>query len=186
MRKFPSDIPYVFDNDCLASFLWVNRIDLLHNLFPGQIKVPETVFDELSFLKQTRSAWVFNNFLRDVNANVIEKLILPSTGPIAEEYIRLINAKVKIGRGEAAALSYVRFAGGTVASNNLKDVARYCRDHGLNLISTDDILCYACIRGLISETQGNNLWERMKLKGRTLPKYSFFEALRRFKQDQPK
>jgi len=43
MRKFPSDIPYVFDNDCLASFPWVNRTDFLHDSFSGQIKAPETV-----------------------------------------------------------------------------------------------------------------------------------------------
>ena len=52
MRKFPSDIPYVFDNDCLASFPWVNRTDFLHDPFPGQIKAPETV---CGFLKISES-----------------------------------------------------------------------------------------------------------------------------------
>jgi len=186
MRKFSSDIPYVFDNDCLASFLWIKRTDILQNLFPRQILVPELVINELSFLKRTRYSWVYQYLLQEISNGVIEKLSLPSTGPIAKEYYKLISSKVSMGHGEAAVLSYVKFNGGTVASNNLQDVLRYCRLNNLGLISTDDILCYACIKGLINKQEGDVLWIKMKQRKRILPAYSFSEALKRFEADQPK
>ncbi len=40
-------LPLVFDNDCLSSFLWVKRTDIIKQLFPGQIIVPSIVEDEL-------------------------------------------------------------------------------------------------------------------------------------------
>lgn len=186
MRKFSSKIPYVFDNDCLSSFLWVKKTDILQSLFPGQMEVPESVINELSFLGKTRYAWVYRNLLQNINNNIFKIAILPSTGRIAKEYYRLINATVPMGRGEAAVLSYVRYNGGTVASNNLSDVLKYCREYNMGLISTDDILCYACIKGVISEPEGNVLWAGMKQKRRALPSYSFSEALLRFKMDRPK
>lgn len=36
MRKLPSSLPYVFDSDCLASFLWVKRVDVLYALFAAR------------------------------------------------------------------------------------------------------------------------------------------------------
>ena len=119
MRKFPSDIPYVFDNDCLASFLWFRRIDLLQNLFPQQMEVPEPVIMELEFLKTTRYAWVYQELDRNINNGTFKKLVIPSTGPVVTEFFKLVSAKKPAGRGEAAVLSYVKYNGGTVASNNL-------------------------------------------------------------------
>ena len=40
-------LPLVFDNDCLSSFLWVKRTDIIKQLFTGQIIVPSIVEDEL-------------------------------------------------------------------------------------------------------------------------------------------
>lgn len=45
-----------FDTDCLSSFLWVHREDILLRLYPGKIVLPQQVFNELSnnsFLSQT-------------------------------------------------------------------------------------------------------------------------------------
>jgi len=37
-----------FDTDCISSFLWVDRTDILLNLYGKQIILPEQVLDELS------------------------------------------------------------------------------------------------------------------------------------------
>jgi len=37
-----------FDTDCISSFLWVDRTDILLNLYGTQIILPEQVLDELS------------------------------------------------------------------------------------------------------------------------------------------
>lgn len=186
MRKISPVTPYVFDNDCLASFLWVRRTDLLRNLFSGDIAVPETVVEEIKFLQHTRSAWVYHELQASIESNNIYELTLPLTGPIIQEYLKLTGGPTSMGRGEAAALSLVKFHGGTVASNNLKDVFNYCRQHNLGLISTDDILSIACIKKLITEEEGNHLWMEMKRRRRMLPDYDFSEALRRFKSNENK
>lgn len=37
-----------FDTDCISSFLWVNREDVLIKLYSGRMVIPKPVFDELS------------------------------------------------------------------------------------------------------------------------------------------
>ncbi len=40
--------PIFFDTDCISSFLWVDRTDILLSLYPKRIVLPEQVLDELS------------------------------------------------------------------------------------------------------------------------------------------
>lgn len=37
-----------FDNDCLSAFLWVGNENLLVKLYPGQVRIPKQVYNELS------------------------------------------------------------------------------------------------------------------------------------------
>ena len=83
-------------------------------------------------------------------------------------------------------MAYVRFHGGTVASNNLADIKTYCRKHSIEFISTDDILCLGVIRETISWSDATALWERMKNYKQALPPYDFNEAYTRFVNDYPK
>lgn len=39
---------YFFDTDCLSSFLWVNNVNILKELYGGKIIFPSQVYDELS------------------------------------------------------------------------------------------------------------------------------------------
>lgn len=183
MRQISSSPPYVFDNDCLSSFLWVKRTDILNVLFPGLVKVPDLVVHELSYLGTTKRAWVYDLLLHEIREGKFEVLSLPAASPAGKEFTRLIcgGQGKAMGRGEAAVLAWVKHNGGTVASNNLADVANYCHAHGLNFICTDDILCKACLEGVFAEKEGNLLWEEMKHYRRKLPEYDFSEALRRFK-----
>lgn len=91
-----------------------------------------------------------------------------------------------MGSGEAAVLAAVRFNGGTVASNNLADVRDYCKKYGLELISTDDILCLSVQRHIITEVEAEALWKDMLMRKRRLPKYGFSEAYKRFLMDKAK
>jgi len=40
--------PIFFDTDCISSFLWVDRTDILLSLYAKRIILPEQVLDELS------------------------------------------------------------------------------------------------------------------------------------------
>lgn len=37
-----------FNNDCLSAFLWVGNENLLVKLYPGQVRIPKQVYNELS------------------------------------------------------------------------------------------------------------------------------------------
>ncbi len=40
--------PLFFDTDCLSSFLWVDKENILSKLFRERIVIPKEVYDELS------------------------------------------------------------------------------------------------------------------------------------------
>jgi len=82
-----------------------------------------------------------------------------------------------IGKGEAAALSLASVSKGTVASNNLKDVAMYITELGLRSIATGDILVEAYNNSLIAENDGNDIWNAMLSKKRKIGATSFTDFL---------
>lgn len=185
MRQLPQTPPYLCDTDFISSFLWINRLDILYNIFPGQIYVPDVVVNEIAFLKRFPHHKHVPILLEEeiIKNNITVYQIYPNT-PEGKEYIKLLGRG--LGKGEAAVMSRARMVEGTIASNNLKDVHSYCITHSLGLISTDDVLCLAEIKGIITEDEGCNIWNQMKSKKRNLPSYDFSEALRRFKENLPK
>lgn len=114
-----------------------------------------------------------------------ERLTFGITDKAMAEYAKLTHPKRKkrLGDGEAAVMSYVRFHGGTVASNNLSDVVPYCTQHSIEFISTDDILCTGVNNNRISLAEGTTVWNDMKSKRQALPPYNFDEAYTRFIHD---
>lgn len=117
-----------------------------------------------------------------------ERLAFAITDKAMTEYAELTHPKRKkrLGNGEAAVMSYVRFHGGTVVSNNLSDVVPYCTKHSIEFISTDDILCIGVTRGCISRADAATMWDDMKNRRQALPSYDFNEAYSRFVSDSPK
>lgn len=188
MRTFKLAPPFVFDTDCLSSFLWVRRPDLITAVLGGGVLLPEQVVYELDNLRSTRYAWVSQMLEKEVAVGAFQVIHIPARGAVAAEYLALVGGKYgrRMGSGEAAALAYVRINGGSVASNNLSDVKPYCLMHGLELVSTDDILCMAVLRGRLDATTAEALWTEMKSRKRSLPAYDFFEAYRRFDNNLPK
>ncbi|MCL6614109.1 MAG: hypothetical protein K6U03_05790 [Firmicutes bacterium] len=188
MRTFKLSPPIVFDTDCLSSFLWVRRPDLIVTVLGGKILLPEQVVYELDNLRPTKFAWVPQMLDQEIAAGAFEVFRIKARGAVATEYLALVGGKYgkRMGSGEAAALAYVRINGGTVASNNLSDIAPYCQIHGLECISTDDILCLAVVQGHLDVAQAETIWLEMKKRKRSLPAYSFSEAFRRFNNNLPK
>ena len=168
-----------FDTDCLSAFLWVNNQSLLAQLYPGRIVLPKEVYIELS-----------NPGIHHLKARV-DAMIISKDAVVAElqantEEYQLYRKMVSrpdpghliIGRGEASAIALAKVRGGVVASNNLRDVKTYVEEFGLELITTGDILKEALNRSLITEAEGNSLWQKMLRKRRRLGFASFSEYLR--------
>lgn len=82
-----------------------------------------------------------------------------------------------IGAGEAASIAMAKIYDGIVASNNLSDINVYINRFSLKHLTTGDILVDAFKQGIISESQGNQIWANMLSKRRLLGASSFTEHL---------
>ena len=168
-----------FDTDCLSAFLWINNQSLLAQLYPGRIVIPQEVYTELSFptvpqLKSRMDAMLASGDAKKVNVQVgTNEYIL---------YRKLVSnpdpGHVIIGNGEAAAIALAKEQGGILASNNLRDIAVYIKEYELQHMTTGDIMKEALDRKLITEAEGNQLWQNMLNKRRRLGYTSFTEYLK--------
>ncbi len=175
--------PIIFDTDCLSSFLWIKRFDILNTLFPNQLIIPQIVYDELSKMRKfTRYSFVINDLDIEVSKNIIQIEDIPISSPAATEYINLINPNQikQIGKGEAAAIVLAKLHNGTLASNNLRDILPHITSGYPPYISTDAILYLYYKQGNMSVLEGCQIWDDMKSKKRALPAYDFSEVIRRF------
>ena len=176
-------LPIVFDTDCISSFLWIKRLDIINNLFPNEIIIPQTVYDELNKIKSPQYRFLFNDLYTQIlKRNFKLKNIMISDREFSE-YCKLISMKnpKRIGRGEAAAIVIAGTLDGTVASNNLSDILPYVGKNKLPYICTENILYLSYEKSYISVKEGSQIWDDMKRIGRILPNYDFKEIVRRFK-----
>jgi predicted nucleic acid-binding protein len=176
-------LPIVFDNDCISSFLWIKRLDIVNALFLNQIIFPQSVYDELNKIKSPQYRFVFNDLKSQIlKGNFkLRNIIIPSRE--FSEYFDLISMKnpKRIGKGEAAAIVIARALNGTLASNNLRDILPHVENNKLPYVCTEDILYLSYERNYISLEEGCQIWNDMKRKKRILPNCDFKEIVRRFK-----
>ena len=167
---------YFFDTDCLSAFLWIRGESILAKLYSGRIILPAQVYEELKFVPHLRQRADDMKAAGDLSVESMEvdsaeyrDYYMMTSSP--EEGMRII------GKGEAAGIAMVRARGGILASNNMKDIAAYVEKFGLQLVTTGDILKEAMEKEIITEQEGNLLWQNMLRKRRKLPAASFTEYL---------
>lgn len=169
-----------FDTDCLSSFLWVGREDIILRRYQNRIIIPQFVYEELCYPG-------VQNLRKIVDNMIVSKLINRMQIDYGTEEARLFRELTKlprpgnaiIGKGEASAIVLAKKHAGKVASNNLRDVKIYVNEFNLELITTADILVKEFTDGNLSETDANQVWQNMLKKQRKLPATSFSEYLRR-------
>ena len=83
------------------------------------------------------------------------------------------HGKQGIGRGEAASIALAKTYNGILASNNYSDIAIYIEEYGLQHIDTGKILLEALERSIITESEGNLIWQSMLNRKRRLPAADF-------------
>lgn len=83
-----------------------------------------------------------------------------------------------IGNGEAASIALAKQYNGIVAINNLKDIQIYIDEFNLQHKTTGDILVEAYNLKLITEEEGNYIWEQIINKRRKLGANTFSEYLK--------
>ena len=166
-----------FDTDCLSAFLWINNTNILQALYGGKIILPDPVYQELSnpsipHIKQRADALIRNGdaSIKSINVGTEEYRLYSSL-------VHGEQGKKSIGRGEAGGIALAKTYNGILASNNYKDIAPYIEKYHLKHIDTGQILIEALEKGLITEADGNNIWNQMLTKKRLLPTTTFTEYL---------
>ena len=170
--------PIFFDTDCISSFLWVDRIDILINLYPKRIVLSEQVLDELSNPSISHLLSKVNQLLSQDEIRKAEMLV--GTEEFKLYYMLTKNPKCgqkRIGKGEASAIALAKVRKGMLASNNLKDIQYYIQLFHLRNLTTPIILHTALLKGLIDEPEGNTIWSQMIKKRRRLPTLTFTDYL---------
>lgn len=167
-----------FDTDCISAFLWVKAENILTTLYSGKIIIPQQVYNELSNPVIAHLKARLDTLISNKDA-IVEPIITDSPG--YSLYVKLTNTPdeghIIIGKGEAAALTLASTSGGIIASNNLKDVAAYVSKFNIRHITTGDILVEAFKQSLITEDDGNIIWQAMLSKKRKIGAINFSEYL---------
>lgn len=161
------DPPLVLDADLLSCFLHTNHLALLGKSHP-QAVILDVVRSEIDKVPSLRAA------LGQVTESgwfSLRSIDVPSAE--AFEYASLTRKKhlpSPLGHGEAAVMAWVRYNGGTVGSNNLRDVRTYCQDNNLRFITIRGIVADAVLnRESLSMVDAELFWAAMLAKGRRLP-----------------
>lgn len=166
-----------FDTDCLSAFLWVRGESILSQLYPGRIILPAQVYDEL---KRVPHLLAKVDAMKNEGNLIVDSIEVGSAE--YQDYLQMITTPDTgmriIGKGEAAAIAMVKERGGTLASNNIRDISSYVEKYGLKHITTGDILINAMNTGIISETDGNDIWANMIRKKRMLPTATFTDYIK--------
>lgn len=166
-----------FDTDCLSAFLWVRGESILSRLYSGRIILPAQVYDELTRVPHLLAG--VDRMKREGNLTV-DGMEVDSAE--YHDYLKMITAPDTgsriIGKGEAAGIAMVRARGGTLASNNLRDITYYVVKYGLEFITTGDILIEALNLGIISKEEGDGIWSDMLRRRRRLPTATFTDYMR--------
>lgn len=167
---------YFFDTDCLSAFLWVREESILARLYTGRIILPAQVYNEL---RKVPHLQVRVDTLKSGRYLRVESMDTGSAEYV--DYRQMTTAPEQgmriIGRGEAAGIAMAKHRGGTLASNNLRDIRPYVEKYKISCITTGDILIEAMNAGLITESEGNTIWANMIQKRRMLPTATFSEYL---------
>lgn len=174
-----------FDTDCISAFLWVNKTNILQQLYPGKIIIPQQTYTELSYpyaphLKQRIDVLI------DMGDAKIMDILTESND--YDLYLQMTNNPQNgykvIGQGEAASLILAKTNNGIIASNNLRDIGQYIKDWNLKYTTTADILVESFQKGIITEKDGNVIWTDMLAKKRKIGANSFTEYLNKIKPSQ--
>jgi predicted nucleic acid-binding protein len=169
---YKTDIKLVFDNDCLASFIWIKRIDILVDLYRDRIFVPRVVVDEFSYMKRySQYSWVYEDVIEAINADLIKVIEIDSEHQAFFEYNKLI--KMGKGKGESAAIAIAKTMDNYTACNNLKDIRPFIDNNEINNLLTFDILFEYYYKNSKSIKEIEAIITKMRTKKRKLPDIKF-------------
>jgi len=168
MKKIDPNKKIILDADVIIHFVKGGLIGVLPNILPNKMYVPDIVYQEsLSRQYQTPIDNLFN-------FKFVHELEIKTDLKVFAEYNRL---KKLFGKGESACMAYCRYNNDVIGSSNLKDITRYCDEHGIVFLTTMDFLVAAFEAGKLSEAECDEFIYNVKLKKSKLPCNTIAEYL---------
>ena len=171
-----TDAPIVLDADFVSSFAWVDRMDILENLYSKRMVILEEVMEELNRVPHLAARV---RLCVEKGHITIETMLAGS--PEALQLARF-HESGRYGAGEASCMAYLVYRGGILASNNLADVKAFCAVHKMPLLTTPDVLLQSYEDGRLGVKEADAIWSGMLARRRKLPTSSFTEYLATLKR----
>lgn len=167
-----------FDTDCICAFLWINGESLLEKMYTGKIVIPKEVYDEIDKPVVAHLKKRIDQLIAKGSAIVMTIDITSDEYTLYRELTIYSGSNKVIGSGEAASITLARKYNGVLGSNNLRDISYYIKKYSLKHVTTGDILVEAFKKGIITEEEGNFIWESMLNKRRKIGANTFTEYLK--------
>ncbi len=166
-----------YDADFLSSFLLINEVSFLKNLF-SEIIVPDVVLEELC---EHKSPNLIKKGILELKESGILKV--KSIEILSPEYYTYRSIKdgnwhtnlKPSGKGESAALAFAINNDGVLASNNLKDVKFYVDKFELPWLTSSYLIALCVDKNIISKDRAISMWNKMVEEGRDVPTNTFLE-----------
>ncbi len=159
-------VKIILDADVIIHFAKGEMLSLLPEIFP------ECEFILLNIVKTEILQPILGQLMNQVMLlRNIREVVFGETNEEKLEYARL--QKACLGRGESACMVYCRYHHDVIGSSNLRDITKYCNEHGITYLTTNDFLFYGIRRGAITEAQALEFIEKVNSKGSRLPKVDF-------------
>lgn len=166
----------VLDTDVISSFVWVERFDIIVDLYSPEIIILNVVKEELA-----KVSHIFNRVNKYIESGDVQMVKIDPYSDVGLEYFHLLDDLWSVGKGEAACMAYCRYHNCILGSNNFTDILNYSHEFGIRIKTTVDIMIEAYENKLIDFRVGSRIWERMINKRRKLPYKTFLEALDDFR-----
>lgn len=167
-----------FDTDCLSAFLWINDTNIIETLYGGSIVLPDQVYLELSNPHVPHLKTRADTLINKKSASVKSIDVGTDEYQLYRSLIKGDKRNKAIGKGEAAGIALAATYKGVLASNNYRDIAPYIEKYQLRHVDTGMILSEALEKKLITEAEGNSIWQKMLNRNRKLPANSFSDYLK--------
>lgn len=169
----------IMDTDVLSSFAGIRQLELLLDLFPNQIIIPEAVLKEFSVLKYHPGLkYIYHDVKSKVDNLEIEVFEIMAKTKEKDAYVDFLNHG--LGAGEAECMAIAVTNDRIISSSNLRDVGNFVHTDKENKlvknIPTLEILKRLYIKGYSLDVIENMKKDMIKMN-RKLPPESMYEIL---------
>lgn len=148
----------LLDCDVIIHFTKAGYQLLLPKIFPNRFVILDRVLAELE--RRKKSLTQLENF---IEWSKIEVIPMPNHPAIIKEYAILKDLRGR-GEGEAACMAVAKHTQDYIASSNLSDIKNYCELHGIQYLTTMDILLQAYNDKLMTESECDTFIAEVKAK----------------------